>query len=171
MTMTPRLRNFALTTHVISSVGSLGAVAGFLALAVAGLVSQDAQVVRGAYLAMELIAWFVVFPLVLASLLTGVVQSLGTTWGLFRYYWVVVKLLLTVFVTVVLLLQTRSISYMASAAAKTTLSNADLREARFSLVVHAGGGLVVLLVPAFLSVYKPQGLTPYGWRKQQEQRK
>ena len=168
MTMTPRLRNFALTAHVISSVGSLGAVAGFLALAVAGLVSHDAQMVRAAYLAMDLIAWFVVVPLVLASLLTGIVQSLGTTWGLFRYYWVVVKLLLTVFVTVVLLLQTQSISYMAGVAAKTALSHADFREARLSLVVHAGGGLLVLLVPAFLSVYKPQGTTPYGWRKQQD---
>ena len=56
MTMTPRLRKFALTAHVTCSVGWLGAVAGFLALAVAGLTSQDAQMVRAAYLAMELTA-------------------------------------------------------------------------------------------------------------------
>jgi hypothetical protein len=37
MAMTPRLRKFALTAHVTSSVGWLGAVAAFLALAVAGL--------------------------------------------------------------------------------------------------------------------------------------
>ena len=68
MTMTPRLRQFALTAPVTSSVGSLGAVAGFLALAVAGLTSQDAQIVRAAYLATELITWFVIVPLSLASL-------------------------------------------------------------------------------------------------------
>jgi hypothetical protein len=45
MTMTPGLRKFALTAHVASSVGSLGAVAGFLVLAVAGLTSKDSQVV------------------------------------------------------------------------------------------------------------------------------
>jgi hypothetical protein len=56
MTMRPRLRKFALTAHVTSSVGWLGAVAGFLALAVAGLTSQDAQMVRAAYLAMDLTA-------------------------------------------------------------------------------------------------------------------
>jgi len=34
--MTPRLRKFVLTAHVTLSVGWLGAVAGFLALAIAG---------------------------------------------------------------------------------------------------------------------------------------
>ncbi len=165
MTMTPGLRKFALTAHVTSSVGWLGAVAGFLALAVAGLTSQDAQMVRAAYLAMELTAWFVIVPLAFASLLTGLVQSLGTTWGLFRHYWVLAKLLLTVLATIVLLLQMESISYIAGVAAETTLSSADLREARISLVAHAGGGLLVLLVPATLSVYKPRGMTRYGRRK------
>ena len=86
MTMTPSLRKFLLTTHVTCSVGSLGAVAGFLALAIAGLAGQDAQTVRAAYIAMALIAWFVIVPLTFAALLTGLVQSLGTAWGLFRHY-------------------------------------------------------------------------------------
>ena len=126
--------------------------------------------VRAAYLAMELTAWFVIVPLSFASLLTGLVQSLGTTWGLFRHYWVLAKLLLTVLATIVLLLQMESISYIAGVAAETTLSSADLREARISLVVHAGGGLLVLLVPMILSVYKPRGMTRYGRRKQHERR-
>ena len=53
MTMTPGLRKFALTTHVTSSVGWLGAVGAFLALAIAGVGSEDAQIVRAAYLAMH----------------------------------------------------------------------------------------------------------------------
>ncbi|MBA3519246.1 MAG: hypothetical protein H0T75_16780, partial [Rhizobiales bacterium] len=97
--MTPSLRKFALAAHVTASVGLLGAVAGFLALAVAGLTSKDPQMVRAAYLATELTASFVIVPLCLAALLTGLVQSLGTSWGLFRHYWVLVKLLLTVLVT------------------------------------------------------------------------
>jgi hypothetical protein len=168
--MTAGLRKFALTAHVACSVGSLGAVAGFLALAIAGLTSQDGQMVRAAYLAMDFTAWFVIVPLVFASLLTGIVQALGTTWGLFRHYWVLVKLLLTVIVTIVLLLQLELISYMAGVAAETTLSRADLRGPRISLVVHAGGGLLALLVPVALSLYKPRGMTRYGWRKQHEPR-
>lgn len=170
MIMTPRLRKFALTTHVASSVGLLGAVAGFLVLAIAGLTSRDAQTVRAAYIAMELTAWFVIVPLAFASLLTGIVESLGTRWGLFRHYWVVAKLVLTVLATIVLLLQMGLISTIAGVAAETTLSSADLFEARISLVAHAGGGLLVLLVPMALSVYKPRGRTLYGRRKLHERR-
>ncbi len=171
MTMTPHLRRFTLTAHVTSSVGWLGAVAGFLALAVAGLTSQDAQLVQAAYLAMELIGWFVLVPLSLASLLTGLVQSLGTRWGLFCHYWVLIKLLINVFATVTLLMYMQTLSYLAGVAAQTASSSGDLGGLRSpSPVLHAGAALLLLLVATTLSVYKPRGLTPYGRRKQHEQR-
>jgi len=112
--MSPGVRKLALTVHVVFSVGAIGAVAAFIALAIAGLINPDAGLVRAAYPAMELTTWFVIVPLVIASLLTGIVQSLGTTWGLFRYYWVVAKLALTAFATLVLLIHTQPIRIMAS---------------------------------------------------------
>jgi hypothetical protein len=169
MIMTSGLRKFALTAHVTASVGLLGSIAAFLALAVAGLISDDGQTVRAAYLAMELIARLVIVPLAFASLLTGLIQSLGTPWGLFQHYWVLIKLMLTVFATGVLLAKMELIGYAARLAAETTLRRADLRAAGLQLLVHAAGGLLVLLVPAVLSVYKPPGVTRYGWRKQCEQ--
>src|SRR3546814_10684051 len=75
MTMTPRLRKFVLAAHVTSSVGSLGAVAVFLALAFAGLTSQDAQLVRAAYVATGFVAWYIILPLIFVPLLIGLVQS------------------------------------------------------------------------------------------------
>jgi hypothetical protein len=170
MTMTPRLRKFALTAHVTSSVGWLGAVAGFLALAVAGLTSQDAQMVRAAYLAMELITWFVIVPLGLASLPTGLVQSLGTQWGLFRHYWILAKLLITILATIVLLLHTQPIGLLAGVARETTLSSANVGRLQIQLVADGGAALLALLVATALAVYKPRGMTPYGWGKQHEQR-
>lgn len=167
MTMTPGRRTFALTAHVTSSVGWLGAVIAYLALAVAALTSQDTQTVRATWLAMELTGWFVIVPLSLASLLTGLIQSLGTTWGLFRHYWVLFKLLLTVLATIVLLLHMPTVSFLASVAAEA--DGATLGGLRGELL-HAGGGLLVLLVTTTLSVYKPRGMTPYGWRKQHQQR-
>ena len=101
--MTPRLRKVALTAHITFSVGWLGAVVAYLALAIAGLTGDDVSMARAAYLSMELIGWFVIVPFSLASLLTGLVQSLGTQWGLFRHYWILVKFLLTTGATVVLL--------------------------------------------------------------------
>jgi hypothetical protein len=170
MTMTLRLRKLALTAHVTASVGWLGAVAGFLALAVVGLTSEDAQMVRATYLAMEMTGWLVIVPLSFASLLTGLVQSLGTTWGLFRHYWVLIKLVIAILATIVLLVHMQPIGAVARVAAQRTLSSADLREVRTQLVADAGAALLVLLVATTLSVYKPRGLTRYGWRKEYEQR-
>ena len=81
--MTPGLRKFTLTTHITSSLGWVGAVIAFLAMAVIALTNQDEPTVRGAYLVMAPAAWFVLVPLAHASLLSGVVLSLGTTWGCF----------------------------------------------------------------------------------------
>ena len=125
--MTPRLRKFALTAHVTSSVGWLGAVVAFLALAVIGLTSQDARAVRGAYLVMEPAAWFVLVPLAFASLLTGLVMSLGTTWGVFRHYWVLFKLVITAFATLILLIYMGTFRYMARVAADPSV---DLHKVR-----------------------------------------
>jgi hypothetical protein len=171
MTMTPRLTKFTLTAHITFSVGWIGAVVAYLALAIAGLTSADPQIVRAAYLSMELIGWFVIVPFSLAALLIGLVQSLGTEWGLFRHYWILAKFLLTTGATTILLLHMQAVSRMSGLAAETILSSADFSALRIQLVVHAAGGLLVLLAATTLSVYKPWGMTAYGRRKQHERRK
>lgn len=163
--MTPQARKFALAAHVTSSVGWLGAVAGFLALAVAGLTSRDPAIVRSAYLATSVLTWLVIVPLSFASLVTGVVQGLGTPWGIIRHYWVLAKLVLNVLATILLLLHTQPIEQVASAAAQGALAWGDLRPVRVQLVADAGAALLALLAATALSVYKPRGLTPYGRRQ------
>ena len=153
--MTPRLRKFALTTHVSVLVGWLGAVAAYLALAVTGIATRDSSVASAAYRSMEVIGWMIIVPCSLAALLTGLVQSLGTEWGLFRHYWIVAKLSLTVAATVILLLPIPSVSRMARIAMGIALVAGDFSELRMQLVVHAVGGLLVLLAITALSVYKP----------------
>lgn len=171
MTMPRRVRRFALTAHVTFSVGWLGAVACFLALSIAGLIRQDAQAVRAAYIAMESIGWFVLVPLSLASLVTGLIQSLGTTWGLFRHYWVLFKLVMNVLATIVLLMYMQTLGELTDIAASTSLSGGDLSGLRTpSPVLHAGAALLVLVVATVLAVYKPRGMTRYGRRKQHERR-
>ena len=168
-TMSPSLRKFALTLHVTSSVGLLGTIAAFLTLSIVGLTSLDDQMLRAAYLAMNVIARFAIVPLAFAALLTGLIQSLGTSWGLFRHYWVLIKLLLTAFATTILLIKMALISEAARLALETVLQHGELRAAGLQLMVHAAGGLCVLLLPTVLSIYKPQGRTRYCWRKLQEQ--
>jgi hypothetical protein len=162
--MSPAARKVALTAHVTSSVGWFGALLVFLAHGVASLVSDDPQVVRGVCIAMGLTAWFVILPLSLASFITGVVQALGTAWGLVRHYWVVAKLLLTAFATAILLLKLAPISELSEAASRVSFTATSLADLKMSLLVHSIGGLVVLFAILVLAIYKPSGLTPLAGR-------
>ncbi len=168
MIMSPRLRRLALIAHVTSTVGWLGAIVGFLALAVAAMTSQDVQLVRGAYLAMELTGWYVLVPLCVASLLTGLFMSLGTPWGLFRHYWVLVKFVITILAAIILFMYTQTLEQLGALARDPALSLNELRNP--SPVLHAGLAVLALLVNTTLSVYKPKGMTRYGRRKQRAQR-
>lgn len=165
--MTSRLRKFALAVHVIVSVGWIGAVAAYTALDVTASTAQDPSTLRAAYPAMATIVRFVIVPLAFAALLTGLIVSLGGHWGLFRHYWVVISLLMTTIAIAVLLVETRTIYSLARAAADPVTTSADLRNLGGTLV-HSVGGTVVLLVIAVLNIYKPRGMTRYGWRRQHE---
>lgn len=171
MLMSPFFRKFGLTAHITFSVGWFGAVAGFLALAIAGLTSDNSQIVVSSYISMDLITWFVILPACFGTLITGIIQSLATQWGLFRYYWILIKFLLTILATIVLLLHMQPIRYMADMVAGVTISDSDLHGLRVQLIADAGAALLVLLVATTLSVYKPWGLTAYGKRKLIEQQK
>jgi hypothetical protein len=157
MTMRPRLRKLVLTLHVATSVGWIGALAAYLVLDVTATSGEDVATVRAAYGAMEMVARYAIVPLAFASLVIGVLNALGTGWGLFRHYWVVVSLALTVLATAVLMSEIRTVAYLAETAAGI----ADPRTLPGTLV-HSVGGLLVLLAVMTLSIYKPRGLTRYG---------
>lgn len=148
--MTPTLRKLTITAHVTFSVGWLGAVAAFLVLSIAGLASHDAEVVRGAYLSMDLISRFVIIPMCLAALATGLLQALGTPWGLFRYYWIVIKFGLAIFATIALLIHQFAVMAVAarrvSGAAAETLFSAEFGPLKTKLVRAPSLSIVLLLV-------------------------
>ncbi|WP_219825298.1 hypothetical protein [Nonomuraea typhae] len=158
--MSPSLRKLILTTHITTSVGWLGAVLAYLALDLTATLSTDTPAVRSAYTAMDVLVRFAIVPLAVASLAVGLVNALGTPWGLVRHYWVVVKFVLTAAATVVLVVESRTVSSLAEAG----LTSADPRLLPTTLP-HSIGGTAVLVIATVLSVYKPRGLTRYGWRR------
>lgn len=81
--------------------------------------------------------WFVLVPLSLASLITGLIQALGTPWGLFRHYWILFKLLISVVATVLLLVHMQVAGRVAGVAAESTLSSSDLVGMRVQFLADA----------------------------------
>ncbi|MFI5490669.1 DUF2269 domain-containing protein [Micromonospora echinaurantiaca] len=165
MRMRPLGRKVGLVAHVGCSVGWLGAVLTSLVLAVVGLSTRDAETARAAYILLEGVGWCALVPLGLASLLTGLVQALGTRWGLFRHYWVIAKFAMNLLAVGVLLLYTQTLAYLADRA-RASAYPADVDQMNgLSPVVHASAAVALLLTALLLSVLKPKGLTPYGQRK------
>lgn len=169
MLMPPRLRKFALAVHLTCSVGWLGAVLAYLVLDISAATNRDLVTVRGAWIAMGLVVSRAIVPLAVASLLTGLVMALGTKWGLLRHWWVLISFVLTVLAFLVLLSEAGVVVRNATVAADAA-SSAEVR-ALTPTLLHSGGGLLVLVLIQVLNVYKPQGLTPYGWRRQQAERR
>lgn len=166
--MTPAVRKLVLGVHLATSIGWLGAVVAYvvLDLVVAG---RDAQMVRAAWVGMGLITERAIVPFAVASLLTGIAMGAGTRWGLLRHWWLLVSLLLTALAVAVLLSETRVIAQAAAIATDPSTTPERLLELRGTLP-HSLGGLMVLLLIHLLNIYKPQGLTPRGWRLQQAEK-
>jgi hypothetical protein len=112
---------------------------------------------------MEISGWFVIVPLACLAYLTGLVLSLGTPWGLFKHYWVVIALVLTTLSLAVLLLHMPSVSTLAGLARTSD----DAAASRLGGdVLHPALGLLVLIVITVLNVHKPRGLTSCGQHTQ-----
>jgi hypothetical protein len=157
----PALRRLTLAVHIICSVGWIGAATAYLALGLAAQLSQGGQLVRAAWIAMELTGWYVIVPLGCLSLGTGLVMALGTPWGLIRHYWVLIAFGLTSLALTVLILHMPSVTATAELAERVD----DAAAARLGGdVLHPGVGLLVLIFVAVLNIYKPRGLTGYGQR-------
>ena len=147
--LAPRWRKLLLTTHVGASVGLLGTDATVLLLAVGGARGQDPAAV---YPAAELIGSLLLVPAALLSLVTGVLLGVLTPWGLFRHWWVTVKLaLITAGAVLSLVVLTPALTGLAAAGGPVPLAQ------RLELVRDSGAASLVLLVTLGLSVYKPFG--------------
>ncbi len=165
MRLPPALRKLLLAVHLTCSVGWIGAVCGYLALAFAVPLTEDPTTVRAAWIGMELIGWYAVVPLAIASLGTGVVLASVSRWGLFRHYWVVISFIGTVVLTAVLVLHMPDVSQQSDMAREASPQHL---EAMGSDITHALIGLVLLVGILVLNIYKPRGLTRYGWRRESE---
>ncbi|MFG1603844.1 hypothetical protein [Actinoplanes sp. NPDC049265] len=143
--MKPPVRKLILTVHVITAVGWLGVDLAMLTFGVAGLSGADPNVV---YPAQSLIGRFLFVPLTGLVWLVGVTNALSTPWGLFRHWWVVVKLGVT---TLMLFLVTFLL--YPQLASGVIPEGPD----RVNLVVAPAMSTSLMIFATVLSTYKPWG--------------
>ena len=159
--MTPAARKSLLTVHVICSVGWLGAVAAFLVMNIVGLTSSDTELARAMFRAMNVAGLYVIVPVSIGSVTSGILQGLWTQWGLLRHRWVAIKLLIGVFATILLLLH--QFTAVAEAAHRAAMG-VPVGSVGIQLVIDSSLAVAALLFATGLSTFKPWGQvkTPPG---------
>ncbi|MFC3448931.1 hypothetical protein [Amycolatopsis speibonae] len=165
MTLTPRWRKLVLVVHVVSSLGWLGITMVNTVLTFTSVFTDDARRQHAAILMMGQIGGYLLLPVSLTALISGIVLSLGTKWGLIRYKWVAVKLLLTLIAAGLTLFSLLPGLRELAAAAESTMDGVLVPAGRrvdgfYPIIVST----TMYLTMTVLSVYKPGGKTAYGRR-------
>jgi hypothetical protein len=160
----PRTRKLVLLLHILSSGAWLGIDVVLGILVFTALLSGDSSVAAAAIAST---GQFATWPLAVAGLLclaTGVLLGTGSRYGLVRYWWVAVKLVLNVvLVTLVLVLLMPTLGPLATDARESLTSGGPLPEIgdlAFPPIVST----VCVLVAMTLSVFKPWGRVRSGPR-------
>lgn len=153
-------RQWLLMIHVVCSVGWLGAGAANLVLSVTAVATDQVILRHACYLLIERLDYALVIPLAFSSLITGVVISVATKWGLLRHWWVLVKLVLTI---VVILFSTFGVGvFVERNIAATTANPLVPSPLGPALVVGAVLNLVAFLFMTRISISKPWPRTPWA---------
>ncbi|MGW3787722.1 hypothetical protein ACWD5Z_24270 [Micromonospora chokoriensis] len=145
----PTARKALLTLHLVTSLGWLGADLVLLTLGIAVQRGADPAVFYpvGAVVGTVLFA-----PLSVLVWLIGVVSALLTPWGLLRYRWVLVKLVITtVMVGLVLFLLTPNLRHAGALGAALPARD------RADLVIAPAVSTTLMIIATVLSTYKPWG--------------
>lgn len=152
-------RRALLVLHVAVSVSWLGVTLGLLALGITGWTTNSAEMAAVAYRAMKVFGDWLVLPLALSALVTGLLLSLGTPWGLARHRWVYLKFWLTLVALLLSVFSLRpGIDHLA-AEATTGTPAPDI-----GLVVAPAVASALYFFLTAISVLKPWGLTHRGRR-------
>ncbi|MFE6777041.1 DUF2269 domain-containing protein [Streptomyces sp. NPDC057702] len=162
--LTRPARRALLVVHVVVSVGWLGVTLGLLALAIAGAGADSAAAAEAAYRAMKVFGDWLIIPLSLLALVSGLVLALGTPWGLARHRWVYTKFWLNL--------------VTAGLSAFSLRAGIDDVAARAAAGEHVADPVDVIVPPAValatyvfvtaVSVLKPWGLTARGRRHRRQ---
>ena len=164
--LAPAWRKALLVLHVVSGISWMGVDIALLALLLTARTTDDATLVFSALNAIRIIVPLAVPSLSLSILVTGVLLGLGTTWGLFRYWWVLVKLILSLIMTLLVFVSlVPGVNQMA--LLDISITSADAMRASAGSVTT---GLMYPPVVSFLmlgtatvlSIFKPWRRTPWS---------
>lgn len=157
--LSPGQRKLVVVVHIIVSVGLLGLSTALLVLGIVAAATSDLATSQAAYRSMGIFTRGVVQPTAVLTVVSGVILSLGTQWGLVRHYWIVAKIVLTVAAILcgMLIVGPHVQQAIEATSGSTPLTTPDLGTTQLVLIAATAANVLMLGAATFLSVYKPWG--------------
>lgn len=158
--LTPAWRKALLALHIVAGVGWMGFDVALGILLFTAKTTADGSLAASCYTAVALVVPPVLPALSLGMLSTGLALGLGTAWGLLRYWWVAIKLVMAIVMTaLVFFLLVPSVSGMSApeAGASAEAVRAALGRLPTQLLFPPVVSFLMLAFAVGLSVFKPWG--------------
>ncbi|MEK5440722.1 hypothetical protein [Fredinandcohnia sp. FSL W7-1320] len=96
MKLTKTARKWILIPHILFSAIMVGNMATFVILNITVLTTSDPFLITSCYKIMNILSDTSIKASTIGATVTGIILSVGTHYGLFKYWWIIVKEILTV---------------------------------------------------------------------------
>jgi hypothetical protein len=165
--LTVKQRKWLVVAHVLCVVAWLGAAFSSLVL---GIATSNMSDMHASYIALDVLDKIVIRTFALGTLITGILLSIFTHWGLFRFYWIIVKEVLALSV---MLLGFFAVSqWIEEAITQTSIQHEAIATNHVALLILIALHIVALTIAQILSIWKPWGQRkPSGKQLSAEQKK
>lgn len=165
--LSPGKRKLWVMLHVGLSVSWLGIAVSMVVLSAVGYTTENAGLRHGAYELMHVFDLFIVIPTMMLSILTGLVVSLGSKWGLVKHWWVLLKLVIALSIPAVAIVESQ---WVQELAARTADPAAEPGGTGLTLLICMIAFSAALWTATYLSVFKPGGKTRWGKKNTERER-
>jgi len=143
-----------LCVHVLTSVAWLGTIVSFLVFALKGRSATDVSELSMCVTALQWLGWWLVVPLCFAASVSGIVQSVISSWGLIQHYWVLIKLIAMILATILLMVHMKIVDELS----RTPLTQSNAAISAFSsLAFDAALATLLGAILTGFSIFKPPG--------------
>lgn len=159
--LSQKKKSLLVAVHVISVASWIGGTLGMLLLGIYLQSADNGEQLIYTLASMEVIDENLLKYPALLTLLTGVLLSVWTQWGLVRHYWVTIKLVLTILTIMIGILflnkWTASLADMIQDMGLASLHNGNFRSTWLDMIITSSFNLLCLFLMVFITYYKPFG--------------
>jgi uncharacterized membrane protein len=152
-----RLRKTVLLLHIVAGGTWFGLDVAMAVLVITAIGTDSAAVRAHTLQSLQLITVWPMFSSAMLSLITGILLGLGSKYGLVRYWWVAIKLVLNLLLAILVVTALRGEVVNAASLGAQLAGGADVEWNFTNMIYPPIVSPTALTIAFLLAVFKPWG--------------